>query len=508
MVEMCSEVEEIMVSCKLIKIKNLMKILFEHKCGKQPLLSIILLDWSVRDSCHMLKYLNHQNVSRELYEIIWIEYYDKRWRDIETGLRKCAALGTPPVVDKWIVMDMSHDIYYHKHLMYNVGIVVSRGRIICFCDSDAFVKPTFVESIIESFNKDSSIVLHLDELRNNSRRFYPFCHPSFEEMVASGISNAVDGKPRGLVNMSAPDRIHRLNYGACMCALREDVINIGGADEHIDYLGHICGPYEMTFRLINAGKKEIWHQDEWLYHTWHPGESGKGNYLGPHDGYGVSTTALNIIESDRIMPLVENPAIRILRLAKGKAEGDTPGLSQVLPQSEIARWKIKKVKRSLRKCWISDVIAKVREWGVENRQQHFLFKVISEPLCHPMMFMKTIMVGFKLFGYLLHKGRISQVRKCHECLKRLALHGVEEVVVYGANDIAKVIYILSWRMPVKVRDVYDDAGTRKLLRFKVLPVEALNGYKGRIIIGSLVDVEDRVKKLKEMGIDEERLVIL
>ncbi len=252
-----------------------MEILFEHKFSKRPLMSIVLLDWSVRDSCHVLHYLHHQNVSRELYEIIWIEYYDRRLSDIEIGLRKSSIFGTHPVVDKWIVMSMPNDTYYHKHLMYNVGIVLSSGRIICFCDSDAVLKPTFVESIIESFNEDSNIVLHLDELRNNNKNFYPFCYPSFEEIVTSGTTNAVDGKPRGLVNMSAPDKIHRLNYGACMCALREDLISIGGADEHVDYLGHICGPYEMTFRLANYGKKELWHQNEWLYHTWHPGESGK-----------------------------------------------------------------------------------------------------------------------------------------------------------------------------------------------------------------------------------------
>jgi len=55
------------------------------------------------------------------------------------------------------------------------------------------------------------------------------------------------------------DPLHTRNYGACMSALREDLVDIGGADEHLDYLGHICGPYEMTFRLVNAGRKEIWH---------------------------------------------------------------------------------------------------------------------------------------------------------------------------------------------------------------------------------------------------------
>jgi hypothetical protein len=76
------------------------------------------------------------------------------------------------------------------------------------------------------------------------------------------------------------DIIHSRNYGACFCARRDLLIQIGGADEHIDFIGHICGPYDLTFRLINIGCKEIWHETEFLYHTWHPGQAGENNYLG------------------------------------------------------------------------------------------------------------------------------------------------------------------------------------------------------------------------------------
>jgi hypothetical protein len=36
-----------------------------------------------------------------------------------------------------------------------------------------------------------------------------------------------------------------------MAARRRGLLAIGGADEHIDYLGYMCGPYELTFRLMN-----------------------------------------------------------------------------------------------------------------------------------------------------------------------------------------------------------------------------------------------------------------
>ena len=105
-------------------------------------------------------------------------------------------------------------------------------------------------------------------------------------------------------SLDLDDELHARNYGACFCAKRADIISIGGADEHDDYLGHVCGPYEMTFRLRNAGLRIIWHEQEFLYHVWHPGTDGESNYMGPHNGRNMSTTALRIRSTRRIMPLV------------------------------------------------------------------------------------------------------------------------------------------------------------------------------------------------------------
>ena len=41
-------------------------------------LSIILLDWGVRESFHSLDYLNRQTVARDQYELIWLEFYRRK----------------------------------------------------------------------------------------------------------------------------------------------------------------------------------------------------------------------------------------------------------------------------------------------------------------------------------------------------------------------------------------------------------------------------------------------
>jgi hypothetical protein len=267
-----------------------------------PKLSLILLDWSVRESFHLLHYLARQEVPRDSFEVLVIEYYSR----VSDAIRKFEG-----DVDTWLLLEMPEDCYYHKHLMYNAGIVLARGDVCVICDSDAMVKPGFLRAIAGQFERDPGVVLHLDQFRNNRRDFYPFNFPSFEQVAGAGCINNAGGRTAGVLD--ARDPIHSRNYGACMCARRSDLIRIGGADEHVDFVGHICGPYDMTFRLVNHGLRELWHDSEFMYHTWHPGQAGVDNYLGPHDGQHMSTTSLAALASGRVMPLLENPAIRALR---------------------------------------------------------------------------------------------------------------------------------------------------------------------------------------------------
>ena len=51
-----------------------------HKKNKpkiKPKVSIILLDWSVRESFHSLDFLLDQTVPRESYELVWVELYNR-----------------------------------------------------------------------------------------------------------------------------------------------------------------------------------------------------------------------------------------------------------------------------------------------------------------------------------------------------------------------------------------------------------------------------------------------
>lgn len=291
----------------------------------RPVVSLVLLDWGVRESFHLFDYLKRQTADRDDFEILLIEYY----AGVSPAAEKYA-----DEIDGWALLEMPPDTYYHKHLMYNVGIELARGEIVMIGDSDAMVRESFIQTIIDAFKRDPEIVFHIDQFRNVRRDLYPFCWPSFEEVLGDGCINNVGGKTAGVAETRDP--LHQRNYGACMCARREDLIAIGGADEHIDYLGHICGPYDMTFRLVNLGRREIWSEEEFTYHTWHPGQAGADNYLGPHDGRHMSTTSLQALLTGRVLPLLENATLRARRT--GEPLSDEAALSGLIRPEAASEW--------------------------------------------------------------------------------------------------------------------------------------------------------------------------
>ncbi|MHC4742388.1 MAG: glycosyltransferase family 2 protein [Planctomycetota bacterium] len=515
-----------------------METVFEHRLSHKPEVSIVLLDWSVRESFHILDYMEHQDVARESFEIIWIEYYDRRHNEIELRLNKSAAFGKHPAVDKWILMNMPSDVYYHKHLMYNLGIIVSSGRIITVCDSDAFVRPTFVRSIIEAFEGDGDIVLHMDEFRNVNEKHYPFNYPPFEEVTTLDCLNNVGGKPRGIIDLSDP--LHLRNYGACMCAKRDDLIAIGGADEHMDYLGHICGPYDMTFRLTNSGKREVWHSEEWLYHTRHPGQAGEGNYLGPHDGMHMSTTALKVIRTGRILPLAENSAIQRLRM-NGNEIQYGPLIDEVIPKLEIEKWKIEKADWSSQQYWIGDILITVKERTTDKKKRlhraerpsrfslrHIWAKLM---LYHIILQLTLRQLLFKIRNYLgnrarkrhfvsdsrlvfvffrrMWKNNLYTIRACEQVMERLIDEGVEEIAVYSVGYVARILHILSKELPFTIGGIYDkDRTGDRFLSYDVLSPDSMRGYSGKVVIASLVGIIEKETELQEIGIDRKDIVRL
>jgi hypothetical protein len=91
--------------------------------------------------------------------------------------------------------------------------------------------------------------------------------------------------------------------------------------------------------LINYGLRELWDDREFTYHTWHPGQAGADNYLGPHDGRHMSTTSIEALTSGRVSPLAENEAIHLLRT--GAAHDADEVLAKLIPSDAGREWDLK-----------------------------------------------------------------------------------------------------------------------------------------------------------------------
>lgn len=242
-------------------------------------LSIILLDNSARERFHTLDWLAQQTVSRDRYELIWVECHD---RELDVVKNK---------VEKLITM---HQVgLANKPPAVNAGIIAAEGRIITMCDADAVYPPEFVASVIDSFDESRKVLMHYEGRSNDT---YPdgFTLEQIKEM------------PFGVWP----------NVGACLSVLRRDAIGFGGLDEHDSYHGLICGPNELTWRMMNSGVPEVWH-DLLIYHFRHQGSDGLAiKEVGPTQKHinWHNLTAVEGFRSGRLLPLVENPEIHRLRM--------------------------------------------------------------------------------------------------------------------------------------------------------------------------------------------------
>lgn len=296
-----------------------------------PRLSFILLDWGCRERFTTLDWLNKQDVPRDQYELIWVELYD---RVMDEVMEKADA-----------VITCNQRGIYHKHIGYNVGLLQARGDLICVCDSDAVFPADFVSSVFKSFGIERGGVALPQVLMHYEWRtslLYP------EELSDAEILKDMERwKWWPLI----------VNEGACVTVRRKDAIRFGGFDEHSSYIGYLCGPYDLAWRLVNAGWLEIWHDSSVaLWHFAHPdpiGTNGQKASLRqlmekahPHM-QGHALTAVAAFSTGRFQPLQENSEIWALRMKDRQIGSELETrYSALTGQDGFSSWYV-------RKLWIS-----------------------------------------------------------------------------------------------------------------------------------------------------------
>jgi putative sugar O-methyltransferase len=260
-----------------------------------PLVSLILLDWSVRESFHALRWLERQSVRREDYEVIWVELYDRVPAEV--------------LEQADVVITCGQRGLYRKHEGYNVGLLYSRGEMVTVCDSDVVFPPDFVASIVAAFKPDAEA-----EPRPLVLMHHEWRSPDPYPIDVQRIEDVRRYRWRDL----SP------NAGACLSVRRLDAIRHGGFDEDPSFRGYMCGPYDLGWRLVNAGLPEVWHDERVaLWHFAHPEPYGPYRQFSLRRFFEIAQphvehhawAAVEAFSTGRVLPRRENPQIHALRLS-------------------------------------------------------------------------------------------------------------------------------------------------------------------------------------------------
>src|SRR4051812_20961585 len=100
------------------------EVVLRHPSGRKKV-SVVLIDWGVRESFHSLEYLNKQTAPRDDFELIWVEFYGRKPKPIA----RMAATPGRPMLDLWLVLGYPNEFIYHKHRAYNAGLLAASGDI-------------------------------------------------------------------------------------------------------------------------------------------------------------------------------------------------------------------------------------------------------------------------------------------------------------------------------------------------------------------------------------------
>jgi hypothetical protein len=264
--------------------------------------------------------------------------------------------------------------------------------------------------------------------------------------------------------------------------------------------------------LVNAGKKKVWHQEEFLYHTWHPGTDGKNNYLGPHDGRNMSTTALKARIIGRVMPIIENPAIKMYRLNKDNTAPEEELMLSAMINREIYGWEIENLRARKKKQqatvfeYIKNINAAVTFGYILRRQVLIKINRVSSsqsPLIY--IFSKFYMMPQIIRNMFKYASNIYQ--RCSKAIQDIEERGITEIAICGTGDEARVLYKLI-NGELEVKSVFDPSSGKRLFDHNVLPMTEIKNYKGTVVVTNLGTADEILGILRKVGIPPDNIMVL
>jgi SAM-dependent methyltransferase len=236
--------------------------------------TVVLVDRGGRKQ-RALDWLARQTLPRVCYELMWIE------------LHETPSPAAKPRAD-WVVC-CNQKGSYHLHKGLNAAMLLAAGSIVAFCDADATGPDDFIQSIVEHFDRPRAV-------------------PLLRHRGTSGAEGAVSMR-------------------------REDVIRFGGYDEHPLWRDAAGNVGDLIRRMLANGGVERWHERIGI------------DVPVASEPFSAAVVAQNAERAEleafaprRLLPLMENPAIRSTRLgfAQAAAPADATAVSPAARKPPVA----------------------------------------------------------------------------------------------------------------------------------------------------------------------------
>ena len=214
-----------------------------------PLISIVMVDGSFRESFHSLDYFGKQTLLPVQYELIWVEYYDR----VNPVLAEAIAR-----YPNFRVITLNRTGLYHSSYCFNAGIQASRGAVLVIPDADVVVEEDFLETVWQEHQKNEELVMYSYRYDQAKATYRPDWDIAYLRQVCTSPNP--------------------YNWGPCLSVRAKWLRQINGYEQHSSFAsGFHLNAQDVYTRLKNTGLYVKWHPKIRLYHPWHP-QTGSGAY--------------------------------------------------------------------------------------------------------------------------------------------------------------------------------------------------------------------------------------
>jgi hypothetical protein len=100
------------------------------------------------------------------------------------------------------------------------------------------------------------------------------------------------------------------------------------------------------------------------------------------------------------------------------------------------------------------------------------------------------------------------IRCCRYCVQSLNAEKISTVLVYGEKDIIEVLHDWCLETSIRMSVLREGYENDKNVGRKTTPIEMAALMKEKIIVASLVNIESRIGRLRGLGVDHDRIMLL